>query len=344
MSVLFPTTLVGSYPQPEWLIDRKRLAERFPPRVRARELWRVDQEFLQEAQDDATVLAIRAQEQAGLDIITDGEIRRESYSNRFATALEGIDLDNPGSALDRSGHPNPVPRIVGRIRRKRPVEVEDLRFLRKNTAQRTKITVPGPFTMSQQAQNDYYPSAAEAAMDYAAAVNEEIRDLFAAGADIVQIDEPYMQARPDKAREYGLAALNAALQGISGETAVHICFGYAAIIHQRPSGYSFLPELAGSPVRQVSIETAQSNLDCAVLASLKGKKILVGAIDLSDMQVETPQLVAERVKRALPYVKPEDVIVAPDCGMKYLPHDVAFAKMRAMVEGARLLRSEYQRR
>ena len=344
MSVLFPTTLVGSYPQPEWLIDRKRLAERFPPRVRARELWRVDPEFLKEAQDDATVLAIRAQEQAGLDIITDGEIRRESYSNRFATALEGIDLDNPGSALDRSGHPNPVPRIVGRIRRRRPVEVEDLLFLRKNTAKRTKITVPGPFTLSQQAQNDYYPSPAEAAMDYAAAVNEEIRDLFAAGADIVQVDEPYMQARPDQAREYGLQALNRALEGVQGETAVHICFGYAAIIHQRPSGYSFLPELAGSPVRQVSIETAQSNLDCAVLASLKGKKILVGAIDLSDMQVETPQLVAERVKRALPYVKPEDVIVAPDCGMKYLPHDVAFAKMRAMVAGAQLLRSEYQRR
>jgi 5-methyltetrahydropteroyltriglutamate--homocysteine methyltransferase len=344
VSVLFPTTLVGSYPQPEWLIDRKRLAERFPPRVRARELWRVDPEFLKEAQDDATVLAIRAQEQAGLDIITDGEIRRESYSNRFATALEGIDLDNPGSALDRSGHPNPVPRIVGRIRRMRPVEVEDLLFLRKNTAGKTKITVPGPFTLSQQAQNDYYPSPADAAMDYAAAVNEEIRDLFAAGADIVQIDEPYMQARPDKAREYGVQALNRALEGVQGETAVHLCFGYAAIIHQRPSGYSFLPELAGSPVRQVSIETAQSNLDCAVLASLKGKKILVGAIDLSDMRVETPQLVAERVQRALRYVKPENVIVAPDCGMKYLPREVAFAKLRAMVEGARLLRSEYERR
>jgi 5-methyltetrahydropteroyltriglutamate--homocysteine methyltransferase len=344
VSALFPTTLVGSYPQPEWLIDRKRLADRFPPRVRARELWRVEREFLEEAQDDATVLAIRAQEQAGLDIISDGETRRESYSNRFATALEGIDIDHPGTALDRSGHPNPVPRIVGRIRRTRPIEVDDLLFLRKNTARRTKITVPGPFTMSQQAQNDYYPSPAAAAMDYAAAVNEEIRDLFAAGADIVQIDEPYMQARPDKAREYGLQALNRALQGVQGETAVHICFGYAAIIHQRPSGYSFLPELAGSPVRQVSIETAQSNLDCSVLASLQDKKILVGAIDLSDMRVETPQLVAERVKRALRYVKAEDVIVAPDCGMKYLPREVAFAKMCAMVEGARLLRSEYQRR
>ena len=344
MSVLFPTTLVGSYPQPEWLIDRKRLAERFPPRVRARELWRVDPQFLQQAQDDATVLAIRAQEQAGLDIVSDGEIRRESYSNRFATALEGIDIDNPGSALDRSGHPNPVPRIVGRIRRKRPIEVEDLLFLRRNTAKKTKITVPGPFTMSQQAQNDYYASPAEAAMDYAAAVNEEIRDLFAAGADIVQIDEPYMQARPDQARQYGLQALNRALEGVQGETAVHICFGYAAIIHQRPSGYSFLPELAGSPVRQVSIETAQSNLDCAVLAALQNKKILVGAIDLSDMKVETPQLVAERVQRALRHVQAEDVIVAPDCGMKYLPREVAYAKMCAMVEGARLLRSQYERR
>jgi 5-methyltetrahydropteroyltriglutamate--homocysteine methyltransferase len=342
--MLFPTTLVGSYPQPAWLIDRKRLAGRFPPRVRAKELWRIPEPYLAEAQDDATRLAIRAQEQAGLDIVTDGEIRRESYSNRFATALEGIDIDHPGSALDRSGHPNPVPRIVGRIRRKRPVEVEDLRFLKKNTARMTKITVPGPFTMSQQAQNDYYPSAAEAAMDYAAAVNEELRDLFAAGADIVQIDEPYMQARPEKAREYGLAALRRALQGIDGVTAVHVCFGYAAIIHERPSGYSFLPELAGVPVRQVSIETAQSNLDCSVLQKLAGKKVLVGCIDLSDMRVESPQQVAARIERALPYVKAQDVIVAPDCGMKYLPRDVAFAKMCAMVEGARLLRSEYERR
>ncbi len=342
--MLFPTTLVGSYPQPEWLIDRQRLAGRFPPRVRARELWRIPEAYLAEAHDDATRLAIRAQEQAGLDIVTDGEIRRESYSNRFATALEGIDIDNPGTALDRSGHPNPVPRIAGRIRRKRPVEVDDLLFLKRNTTQKTKITVPGPFTMSQQAQNDYYPSPAEAAMDYAVAVNEEIRDLFAAGADIVQIDEPYMQARPEKAREYGLRALNRALKGIQGATAVHLCFGYAAIIHERPSGYSFLPELAGSPVQQVSIETAQSRLDCAVLQKLAGKKILVGCIDLSDMTVETPQQVAARVKRALQYVKPEDVIVAPDCGMKYLPRDIAFAKMCAMVEGARLLRSEYERR
>ena len=338
---LFPTTLVGSYPQPEWLIDRKKLAGRFPPRVRARELWRVPEAHLAEAQDDATLLAIRAQEEAGLDIITDGEIRRESYSNRFATALEGVDIDNPGSALDRSGHPNPVPRIVGRIRRKHAVEVDDVRFLKGNTAKPVKMTVPGPFTMSQQAQNDFYKSEEEAAMDYAAAVNGEIKDLFAAGADIVQVDEPYMQARPEKARLYGLKALNRALDGIAGTTAVHICFGYAAIIHERPSGYSFLPELAGSPVRQVSIETAQSNLDTAVLKTLPGKKIMVGCIDLSDMTVESPEQVAARVKRALAHVPKEDVILAPDCGMKYLPRDVAFGKMKAMVEGAKLLRREY---
>jgi 5-methyltetrahydropteroyltriglutamate--homocysteine methyltransferase len=339
--MLFPTTLVGSYPQPEWLIDRRKLAGRFPPRVRARELWRVEQPFLQEAQDDATVLAIRAQEEAGLDIITDGETRRESYSNRFATALEGVDIDNPGTALDRSGHPNPVPRIVGKIRRKHPVEVQDVVFLKKNTNKRVKMTVPGPFTMSQQAQNDYYKSEEEAAMDYAAAVNAEIRDLFAAGADIVQVDEPYMQARPEKARQYGLKALNHALQGINGTTAVHICFGYAAIIHQRPSGYSFLPELAGCSCQQVSIETAQSKLDCSVLTSLSSKKIMVGCIDLSDMKVEAAQKVVERVKKALRYVPKEDVILAPDCGMKYLPRDVAFGKMKAMVEAATILRAEF---
>jgi 5-methyltetrahydropteroyltriglutamate--homocysteine methyltransferase len=339
--MLFPTTLVGSYPQPEWLIDRQKLAGRFPPRVRAKELWRIAEPFLAQAQDDATLLAIQAQEAAGLDIITDGEIRRESYSNRFATALEGIDIDNPGSALDRSGHPNPVPRIVGKIRRKHAVEVQDLLFLKKNTKKQVKITVPGPFTMLQQAQNDYYKSEEEAALDYAGAVNAEIRDLFAAGADIVQIDEPYMQARPEKARQYGLKALNRALDGIEGETAVHICFGYAAIIHARPEGYSFLPEFAGCSCKQVSIETAQSNLDCAVLAKLPGKRIMVGCIDLSDMAIETPQKVVERLKRALKFVAPENVVVAPDCGMKYLPREVADAKLRAMVEGARLLRAEY---
>ena len=339
--MLFPTTIVGSFPQPEWLIDREKLAGRFPPRVRAKELWRIPPQYLAEAQDDATLIAIRAQEEAGLDIVSDGEIRRESYSNRFATALEGVDLDNPGTALDRSGHPNPVPRIVGKIRRMRPVEVDDLEFLRAHTDRQVKITVPGPFTMLQQAQNDFYGSEAEAAMDYAAAVNEEIKDLFAAGADVVQIDEPYMQARPEKAREYGLKALNVALDGIVGTTAVHICFGYAAIIHERPSGYSFLPELRSCGCKQVSIETAQSHLDCSVLAQLDDKQIMVGCIDLSDLNVETPQVVADRIRRALPFVAKERVILAPDCGMKYLPRDIAEGKLRSMVEAARILRREF---
>ena len=339
--MLFPTTLVGSYPQPDWLIDREKLAGRFPPRVRARELWRIPEQWLAEAQNDATVLAIKAQEQAGLDIITDGEIRRESYSNRFATALEGVDIDNPGMALDRSGHPNPVPRVVGRIRRKHAVQVDDLLFLKRHTQRKVKVTVPGPFTMAQQAQIDFYDGSRErAALDYAAAVNEEIRDLFAHGADIVQLDEPYMQARPDDARAYGLKALNRALEGVSGTVAVHICFGYAAIIHQRPSGYSFLPELADCNCAQISIETAQSNLDCAVLGKLPDKKILLGVLDLSDMNAETPQQVAARIRRALPYVDPRNVIVAPDCGMKYLPREIADAKLRAMVEGARIVREE----
>jgi 5-methyltetrahydropteroyltriglutamate--homocysteine methyltransferase len=339
--MLFPTTLVGSYPQPEWLIDREKLAGRFPPRVRARELWRVPEQWLAQAQDDATVVAIRAQEQAGLDIVTDGEIRRESYSNRFATALEGVDIDNPGTALDRSGHPNPVPRVVGPIRRKHAVQVDDLLFLKRHTKCLAKVTVPGPFTMAQQAQIEYYGGSRElAALDYAAAVNEEIHDLFAHGADIVQLDEPYMQARPDEARAYGLKALNRALEGVRGTVAVHICFGYAAIIHQRPSGYSFLPELAGCSCTQVSIETAQSNLDCSVLGKLAGKKILLGVLDLADMNPETPQQVAARIRRALPYVEAKNIVVAPDCGMKYLPREVADAKLRAMVEGARIVRNE----
>ena len=338
--MLFPTTLVGSYPQPDWLIDRKKLAGRFPPRVRARELWRVSDPYLAEAQDDATLLAIRAQEDAGLDIITDGEIRRESYSNRFATALEGIDIDSPGSALDRSGHPNPVPRIVGRIKRWRPIEVEDLKFLKRHTKRQVKITVPGPFTMSQQAQNDFYSSSEDAAMDYAVAVNEEIKDLFAAGADVVQVDEPYMQARPQKAEEYGLRALNRALEGVTGTAAVHICFGYAAIIHERPSGYSFLSQMRECTCNQVSIETAQSNLDCSILADLKGQKIMLGVLDLSNSQIETPEQVAERIRRALAFVEPQNIIVAPDCGMKYLPRDVAFRKLQAMVRGADIMRQE----
>ena len=339
--MLFPTTLVGSYPQPDWLIDRAKLSSRLPPRTRARELWRVSDPWLEEAQNDATLLAIRDQEAAGLDILTDGEIRRESYSNRFATALEGVDIDNPGTALDRTGQPNPVPRIVGEIRRKHPVGVEDVQFLRANTDRSIKMTVPGPFTMSQQAQNDHYPSQAHAAMGYAEAVNEEIRDLLAAGADIVQVDEPYMQARPEQAREYGLEALNRTLDGISGTTAVHICFGYAAILHDRPSGYSFLPELAACACTQISIETAQSNLDCAVLEELPGKKIMVGCIDLSDMAVEDPDTIVERIKRALAHLPKEDVILAPDCGMKYLPRDVAFGKLASMVTAAQRLRAEF---
>jgi len=337
---LLPTSLVGSYAQPEWLIDRAKLAGRFPPRVRAKELWRVEPALLAEAQDDATQVAIRAQERAGLDLLTDGEIRRESYSNHFATALDGVDVDNPGTALDRSGHPNPVPRITGEIRRPHPVQVRDLEFLRSHTDRPVKITVPGPFTMSQQAQNDHYPDAEAAAMGYAAAVNAEVKDLFAAGADVVQIDEPYMQARPDAARAYGLAALNAALDGVTGTTAVHICFGYAAIIHERPEGYSFLPELAGCPVRQVSIETAQSGLDLGVLADLADKTVILGVVDLSTPEVETAQVVADRVRRAFRYVPPERLVIAPDCGMKYLPRAYAAGKIRAMAGAAAQLRAE----
>ena len=335
---LFPTTLVGSYPQPEWLIDRARLAGRFPPRVRARELWRPAPEHLAEAQEDATLVAVRAQERAGLDIVTDGEERRESYSNHFATALEGVDVDRPGEALDRSGHPNPVPRVVGPVRRPRPVQVDDVRFLRAATDRTVKVTVPGPFTMSQQAQDEHYGSPRELALAYADAVNAEVRDLFAAGADIVQVDEPYMQARPDAAREYGLAALNRALDGVEGTTAVHICFGYAAIIHERPSGYSFLPELADCPVQQVSIETAQSGLDTSVLTALADKTVMVGVVDLSDHAVEAVDTVVARARRALQHVDPERLVLAPDCGMKYLPRASADGKMRAMAEAAQVLR------
>jgi len=338
--MLLPTSLVGSYPQPDWLIDRGRLAHRFPPRVRARELWRVAPEFLEQAQRDATLLAIRAQEDAGLDIITDGEIRRESYSNRFATALENVDIDNPGTALDRSGHPNPVPRVVGPIRRKHPVEVEDVKFLRAHTPRTIKITVPGPFTMAQQAQDDFYGGKEALAFGYAEAVNEEVRDLFAAGADIVQLDEPYLQARPAQAQQYGVKVINKALEGVTGTTAVHLCFGYAAIIHDRPAGYSFLPELAACDCDQISIETAQSNLDCSVLSALDGKTIILGVIDLNDPTVETPDIVVQRVRRALPYVPASRIVLAPDCGMKYLPREAAFGKLTAMAAAAVRLRAE----
>jgi 5-methyltetrahydropteroyltriglutamate--homocysteine methyltransferase len=331
-----PTSLVGSYSQPAWLLDRDKLGARFPPRVRAKELWRVDPAYLEEAQDDATRLAILDQERAGLDIVTDGEMRRESYSNRFATALEGVDIDNPGTALDRSGHPNPVPRVVGPISRRHPVQLRDLEFLKAHTSRRTKMTVPGPFTMSQQAQDDHYGSPDALGMAYADAVREEILDLLAAGADVVQIDEPYMQARPGPAREYGLDVLRRATDGIDGTLAVHICFGYAAIIHERPEAYSFLPELAATEIDQVSIETAQSGLALDVLGSLPAKTIILGVLDLSTDRVETPETVAERIARAFPHVAPSRLIAAPDCGMKYLPRDAAYGKLEALVAGARL--------
>ena len=334
---------VAASPDKDWLLDREQLASRFPPRVRIPELWRVPEEHHQEAVDDATVVAVHEQERAGLDIVTDGEIRRESYSNRFATALEGVDIENPGTALDRSGHPNPVPRVVGEIGRPQAVMVEDVRFLRAATDRVIKVTVPGPFTMSQQAQNDYYPDAASLALAYADAVRAEVHDLFAAGADIVQLDEPYMQARPEAARDHGLAALNRALEDAPGTTAVHICFGYAAIIHERPEGYSFLPELAGCTCDQISIETAQSGLDLGVLADLSEKTIILGVLDLSDHAVETPEVVAGRARRAFDHMAPNQLVLAPDCGMKYLPRASAFGKLRSLAAAARQLRGELGR-
>jgi len=337
--MLLPTCLVGSYPQPEWLIDRPRLSKQVP-RLRMRDLWLIDDARLEGAQDDATLLAIREQERAGLDIITDGEQRRESYSNRFATALDGIDIDNPGTTLNRSGKPIPVPRIAGKITRRHPVEVRDVELLRANTDRKIKATVPGPFTMAMQAQDDFYGDPVAVAMDFAAAVNAEIKDLFAAGADIVQVDEPWMQQHPDKARQYGVKALDRALDGVGGTVAVHLCFGYAAVVHDKPTGYSFLTELEGSKAQQISVEAAQPKLDLAILRKLPSKDIILGVIDLSDMTVETPETVAARIRAALPHVPAERVVVAPDCGMKYLPRAVAFAKMQAMVEGAAIVRRE----
>ena len=333
MKKLLPTSLVGSYPQPDWLIDRAKLSK-MVPRVKMDDLWLVPPSDLEKKQDEATVGAIREQEKAGLDIVTDGEMRRESYSNRFATALEGVDIDKPGTTLNRSGKPIPVPRISSKVRRIRPVEVRDLQFLKSNTGRPVKMTIPGPFTMSQQAQNDFYKTDEELAFDYADAVNAEIKDLFAAGADIVQLDEPWMQQHPDKARAYGLKALNRALDGVTGTVAVHLCFGYAAVVHDKPTGYSFLPELEGSKASQVSIEAAQPKLDLKILRELPSKTIILGVIDLGDKTVETPAIVAERIRKALPYVEPERLVIAPDCGMKYLPHDVAFGKMKAMADGA----------
>ena len=337
---LFRTSLVGSYPQPDWLIDRQMLSKRMPPRIRAEELWRVPSPWLEQAQNDATIVAIHEQERAGLDIITDGEIRRESYSNRFATALDGLDLDNPATITSRSGQSILVPRVVGPIRRGHSVLVEDVRFLRAHTDRMVKVTVPGPFTMTQQAHNDYYPDEAALALAYADVVNAEILDLVAAGADVVQIDEPYLQPYPDKARAYGLAAINRALEGVSCQTALHTCFGYAALVSNRPEGYPFLAELSQCDVQQISIETAQCHLDCAILQSLASKTIILGVIDLSTNQVESPETIADRIRRALPYVDPERTIVAPDCGMKYLPRDVAFRKLHAMVKGAEIVRAE----
>ena len=339
--ICLPTTVVGSYVQPDWLVDKDNLRGRLPPRVRAREMWKVAPEHLAEAQDDATLLAIRDQERAGIDIISDGEIRRESYSNQVANALSGIDPDNPGSAIDRTGHPNPVPRVTGKISRPQPIQVADLAYLKANTTRKTKITLPGPFTMTQQAQNDHYADEAALAMDYADAVNAEIKDLFAAGADVVQLDEPYMQARPDKAKDYAVDAINRALEGVEGTTAIHVCFGYAYVIeHEKPSAYSFLPELEATAADQISIETVQPKLDLAILESLPTKTIILGVVDLGDETAETPETIAGRIRRALAHLPAERLVIAPDCGMKYLPRDIAFAKLRAMVEGTAIVRRE----
>lgn len=338
MSGLLRTTLVGSYPQPEWLIDRDRLQKRPPPRARARELWRVPEAFLAEAQDDAVVLAIREMERAGLDVITDGEVRRESYSNQFANALSGIDLDNPGTFVERSGVENAAPRVVGPIRRVAPVAVRDVEFLRVSTDREIKVTLPGPFTLSQQTQDEYYHDQRALALDFAVAVNEEALALFAAGADVVQLDEPYLQARPENARAYGVEAINRALAGVRGMTALHMCFGYGYFIKDKPAGYSFLEELNEASVDQLSIEAAQPELDLSVLRAIAGKTIVLGVVDNSTLEIERPETVAGRIRRALAFVPPERLMPAPDCGMKYLPRPVAFAKLQALVDGTELVR------
>jgi 5-methyltetrahydropteroyltriglutamate--homocysteine methyltransferase len=334
------TSIVGSLPQPDWLIDRDRLSHQFPPRVRAAELWRVPAELLDEAQDDATLLAVRSQEHAGLDIVTDGEIRRESYSNHFATALDGIDLDHPGTVLNRSGKEIPVPRVTGEISRPRPIQADDVRFLRAATDRIIKITVPGPFTMAQQAQDDHYGDDRALALAYADVVREEIADLFAAGADIVQIDEPWLQARPEVARTYGAEAVSRALEGAAGTVHVHLCFGYAAMVSERPEGYSFLPELADTPADAISVETAQSHLDPATLRPLRGKGIALGVLDLSTPEVETPEVIADRVRRALDDVDVDKLVLSSDCGLKYLPRESAAGKMRSLALAAQIHRAE----
>jgi 5-methyltetrahydropteroyltriglutamate--homocysteine methyltransferase len=333
------TTVVGSYPQPDWLVDRALLGKGVP-RVRLREMWRVPEPWLEQAQDDATVVAIRAMERAGVDIVTDGEIRRESYSNRFATALDGVDVETPGVIRNRVGQETVVPRVVGRVRRTRPVELRDMQFLRRHTDQPAKITLPGPFTMAQQAKNEFYRDVEELAMDLATAVNEEARELEAAGADVIQLDEPWLRNDPEAARRYAVPAIDRALEGLTVPTALHLCFGYAAVVrHQKPTGYSFLPQLAATRAQQISIEAAQPKLDLGVLADLSGKTIILGVIDLGDAAVETADQVAARIQAGLAHVPPERLIAAPDCGMKYLPRDVAFGKLRALSEGARLVRA-----
>jgi 5-methyltetrahydropteroyltriglutamate--homocysteine methyltransferase len=332
------TTVVGSYPQPEWLIDRQALARGSVPRIRASGLWRIPEEHLEAAQDDATLIAIRDLQDAGVDIISDGEIRRESYSNRFATALEGVDIDKPGQIAGSSGRPTLVPRVVGPIRRVRPVQVRDVQFLRQHTNRRIKVTVPGPFTMAQQAQNEYYPDRESLALDYACCVNDEVQALFAAGADVVQLDEPWLRVNPEEARKYGVTAINKALEGIPGVTALHLCFGYAAMVQGKPSRYAFLSELEDAVVQQISIEAAQPKLDLAVLQELPTKIIILGVLDLSDPRIETPESIAARLREALRYVPPERLMVAPDCGMKYLPREVAYRKLRAMTLAAAIVR------
>ena len=332
------TTVVGSYPQPEWLIDREALTHAGVPRVRHAELWRIPQAQLESAQDDATLLAIREMEGAGVELVTDGEIRRESYSNRFATALDGVDSENPGQVMGRSGQPTVVPRVVGPIKRNRPVQARDVEFLRANTTNRIKVTVPGPFTMSQQVQNDYYPDRASLAMDYAVAVNQEVRALFEAGADVVQLDEPWLQSHADDARDYGVKVINKALEGVIGTKGLHLCFRYAAMVKNKSSKYDFLTELEDSAVDLISIEAAQPNLDLAVLAELSSKTMVLGVLDLRDAAVESPDSVAARIRAALEYLPPERLMLAPDCGMKYLPRDIAYAKLQAMVQGVELVR------
>jgi len=339
MKKILPTTVVGSYPQPSWLIDRDKLGSKVP-RLRAPEIWRVEDAWLEEAQDDATLLAIRDMERAGIDIITDGEMRRESYSNRFATSLGGVDLRNPGTTISRSGARVMVPRISGPIVRSRPIEVRDVQFLRANTDRGIKITLPGPFTMAQQAQDDYYHDEEALALAYADAVNAEARDLKAAGADVIQLDEPWLQARADRAARYGVKAINRALAGIPGPTIVHLCFGYAAAVHDKPSGYSFLPQLADTSAAQISIEAAQPRLDLGVLKDLAPKTVVLGVIDLGTEKVESAEEVARRIRAALEHVPAERLVAAPDCGMKYLSRAAAFGKLQALARGASLVRGE----